>query len=108
MSLPSLPLALAAYYVLASAEASSNLSRYDGVRYGNRGRVAEEEEGAGGQLAKMYERTRSEGFGEEVQVCTRVRACGGGHTSGPRARLANVSALTLRAASVACCWARSC
>lgn len=50
---------IAAYYVVASAEASANLSRYDGVRYGNR---AESD-----SLKDMYLKTRSEGFGEEVK-----------------------------------------
>jgi len=58
--LPHAPHALAAYYVLAPAEASSNLARYDGVRYG--ARVS----GDGG-LPEMYTRTRSEGFGAEVK-----------------------------------------
>jgi len=58
--LPHAPHALAAYYVLAPAEASSNLARYDGVRYG-----ACVGEGSG--LAEMYTRTRSEGFGDEVK-----------------------------------------
>ncbi|SJZ34547.1 Asp-tRNA(Asn)/Glu-tRNA(Gln) amidotransferase subunit GatA [Sediminibacterium ginsengisoli] len=49
------------YYVLTTAEASSNLSRYDGVRFGHRTKVATEE------LADMYKLTRSEGFGKEVQ-----------------------------------------
>ncbi len=52
--------AIPAYYVIASAEASSNLSRFDGVKYGYR---AEEYEG----LHEMYKKTRSEGFGEEVK-----------------------------------------
>ncbi len=50
---------VAAYYIIATAEASANLSRYDGVRYGNR---AESE-----NLKQMYVKTRSEGFGEEVK-----------------------------------------
>jgi len=58
--LPHAPHALAAYYVLAPAEASSNLARYDGVRYGRRA-------GDGGDLPEMYTRTRSEGFGVEVK-----------------------------------------
>jgi aspartyl-tRNA(Asn)/glutamyl-tRNA(Gln) amidotransferase subunit A len=50
---------ISAYYVLAPAEASTNLARYDGVRYGLR---------AGGEdLLEMYERTRAEGFGDEVK-----------------------------------------
>lgn len=52
--------ALAAYYVIASAEASSNLARYDGIRYGVR---AEEYEG----LVDMYRKTRTQGFGDEVK-----------------------------------------
>ena len=52
--------AIPAYYVIASAEASSNLSRFDGVKYGYR---AEDYEG----LHNMYKRSRSEGFGEEVK-----------------------------------------
>jgi aspartyl-tRNA(Asn)/glutamyl-tRNA(Gln) amidotransferase subunit A len=58
--LPHAPHALAAYYVLAPAEASSNLARYDGVRYGLRA------EGAG-DLLTMYTRTRHDGFGPEVK-----------------------------------------
>ena len=58
--LPHAPHALSAYYVLAPAEASSNLARYDGVRYGMR---AEN----GGGLVEMYTRTRSDGFGAEVK-----------------------------------------
>jgi aspartyl-tRNA(Asn)/glutamyl-tRNA(Gln) amidotransferase subunit A len=58
--LPHAPHGLSAYYVLAPAEASSNLARYDGVRYGTR---AEN----GGGLLEMYTRTRSEGFGTEVK-----------------------------------------
>ena len=57
--LPHAPHALSAYYVLAPAEASSNLARYDGVRYGLR--VAD------GGLAGMYTKTRSQGFGTEVK-----------------------------------------
>ena len=52
--------AIPAYYVIASAEASSNLSRFDGVKYGYR---TEDYEG----LHNMYKKTRSEGFGEEVK-----------------------------------------
>jgi len=59
VSLPHAPHALSAYYVLAPAEASSNLARYDGVRFGLR------VEGEG--LVDTYERTRAEGFGPEVK-----------------------------------------
>lgn len=61
ISLPHTRYALPAYYIVAPAEASSNLARYDGVRYGLR--VAPE----GGGLVDMYEATRSEGFGDEVK-----------------------------------------
>lgn len=60
VSLPYSHLAIPVYYVIGPAEASSNLSRFDGVRYGHR--AAEY-----GDLADMYCRTRSEGFGEEVK-----------------------------------------
>ncbi|MFA6901683.1 MAG: Asp-tRNA(Asn)/Glu-tRNA(Gln) amidotransferase subunit GatA [Gallionellaceae bacterium] len=60
ISLPNSRLSIPVYYVLAPAEASSNLSRFDGVRYGHR--AAEY-----GDLAQMYEKSRSEGFGEEVK-----------------------------------------
>jgi len=59
ISLPHTKYALPAYYIVAPAEASSNLSRYDGVRYGLRV--------PGEDLIDMYERTRAEGFGAEVQ-----------------------------------------
>ncbi len=60
ISLPSTDYALSSYYIISSAEASSNLARYDGVRYGFR---AEDYDG----LIDMYEKTRSEGFGDEVK-----------------------------------------
>ncbi|NOX88251.1 MAG: Asp-tRNA(Asn)/Glu-tRNA(Gln) amidotransferase subunit GatA [Calditrichaeota bacterium] len=59
-SLPQTRYAIATYYIIATAEASSNLARYDGVRYGYRAQDA-------GDLNEMYEKTRSEGFGEEVK-----------------------------------------
>jgi len=59
-SLPSLEYALAVYYIIAPSEASSNLSRFDGVRYGLR-------EAGDSTLRSMYKKTRSEGFGEEVK-----------------------------------------
>ncbi len=62
ISLPHTKYALPAYYVIAPAEASSNLARYDGVRYGHRARL-----GAGDGINEMYEKTRAEGFGAEVQ-----------------------------------------
>ncbi len=60
IGLPNSKLSVAAYYVLAPAEASSNLSRFDGVRYGYRTPEY-------GDLAEMYEKTRAEGFGPEVK-----------------------------------------
>jgi len=62
ISLPHTKFALPAYYVIAPAEASSNLARYDGVRYGHRTRL-----GAQDGITQMYERTRAEGFGAEVR-----------------------------------------
>jgi len=59
ISLPHTKYALSAYYIVAPAEASSNLARYDGVKYGFRSK--------GENLIDMYEKTRSEGFGTEVQ-----------------------------------------
>lgn len=62
ISLPHTKYALPAYYVIAPAEASSNLARYDGVRYGHRATLAQ-----GDGITEMYEKTRAEGFGPEVQ-----------------------------------------
>ena len=59
VSLPHTKYALPAYYIIAPAEASSNLARYDGVRYGERQEAS--------SLDEMYELTRGNGFGEEVQ-----------------------------------------
>jgi aspartyl-tRNA(Asn)/glutamyl-tRNA(Gln) amidotransferase subunit A len=61
VALPHMRHAIAAYYLIATAEASSNLARYDGVRYGRRAAAA------GGGVTALYERTRSEGFGAEVK-----------------------------------------
>jgi aspartyl-tRNA(Asn)/glutamyl-tRNA(Gln) amidotransferase subunit A len=62
ISLPHTKYALPAYYVIAPAEASSNLARYDGVRFGHRAKLAQ-----GDGITEMYEKTRAEGFGKEVQ-----------------------------------------
>ena len=59
ISLPHTKYALPAYYIIAPAEASSNLARYDGMRFGHRGE--------GGSLTEVYENSRAEGFGEEVK-----------------------------------------
>lgn len=60
VSLPHSKYALATYYLLSSSEASANLSRFDGVRYGYRTKDAD-------NLIEMYKNTRSEGFGDEVK-----------------------------------------
>jgi aspartyl-tRNA(Asn)/glutamyl-tRNA(Gln) amidotransferase subunit A len=57
--LPHTELAIATYYIIATAEASSNLARYDGVRYGLRAEVS--------TLSEMYRKTRRQGFGAEVK-----------------------------------------
>lgn len=59
ISMPHTEYALSAYYLVAPAEASSNLARFDGVGFGHRGE--------GDDIVKMYKRTRSEGFGPEVK-----------------------------------------
>ena len=59
-SMPSLKYAVAAYYLIASAEASSNLSRYDGIKYGHRSEI-------GDTFQELICNSRSEGFGEEVK-----------------------------------------
>jgi aspartyl-tRNA(Asn)/glutamyl-tRNA(Gln) amidotransferase subunit A len=60
ISLPRTELAIPVYYIIAPAEASSNLSRFDGVKFGHRAREY-------GDLLDMYKKTRAEGFGAEVQ-----------------------------------------
>ncbi len=60
ISLPTTDYAIATYYIICTAEASSNLARYDGVRYGFRST-------ASGTLSEMYRNTRGEGFGAEVK-----------------------------------------
>ena len=62
ISLPHTKYALPAYYVIAPAEASSNLARADGARYGHRAKLAH-----GDGITEMYEKTRAEGFGDEVK-----------------------------------------
>nr|WP_203415547.1 Asp-tRNA(Asn)/Glu-tRNA(Gln) amidotransferase subunit GatA [Candidatus Scalindua japonica] len=61
LSLPHCGYAVAAYYIIATAEASSNLARYDGVRYGYRSQLSED------NIIDMYSRVRAEGFGSEVK-----------------------------------------
>lgn len=60
VSLPHVDYSISAYYILAPAEASANLARYDGVRYGYRA-------GGASDVTEMYESTRSQGFGDEVK-----------------------------------------
>ena len=60
MSLPTTPYGIATYYLIATAEASSNLARYDGVKYGYRSSQRED-------LLEMYCQTRKEGFGTEAK-----------------------------------------
>ncbi len=60
VSLPSSPYAVAVYYIVATAEASSNLARYDGVHYGHRAKDFD-------SMIHMYSKTRGEGFGKEVK-----------------------------------------
>jgi aspartyl-tRNA(Asn)/glutamyl-tRNA(Gln) amidotransferase subunit A len=60
VTLPRTELSIPVYYILAAAEASSNLSRFDGVKFGHRAKQYKD-------LAEMYERTRAEGFGDEVK-----------------------------------------
>lgn len=60
ISLPRTELAIPVYYIIAPAEASSNLSRFDGVKFGHRARQY-------GDLLDMYRKTRAEGFGDEVK-----------------------------------------
>ena len=60
VALPNVELSVPVYYVIAPAEASSNLSRYDGVRYGHRAATYVD-------LIDMYKKTRAEGFGAEVK-----------------------------------------
>jgi aspartyl-tRNA(Asn)/glutamyl-tRNA(Gln) amidotransferase subunit A len=59
-SLPTFDYALSAYYIISSAEVSSNLARFDGIRYGYRTKEYSD-------LKEMYKKTRSEGFGDEVK-----------------------------------------
>ena len=64
VSLPHTEYGIAAYYIVSSSEASTNLARYDGVKYGFR---ADAEAGKSQDLIEMYGRTRDQGFGTEVK-----------------------------------------
>jgi aspartyl-tRNA(Asn)/glutamyl-tRNA(Gln) amidotransferase subunit A len=67
IDLPHAEYAVPVYYLVAPAEASSNLARYDGVRYGARCGVDDDEANGGSPIAAMYDRTRDAGFGPEVK-----------------------------------------
>ena len=92
VSLPSLPYALPAYYVLSSAEASSNLARYDGVRYGYRAQ-------AYADLDELYRKSRQEGFGAEVKR----RIC---WAPSPSAAAIRTSTTSRRSRRANCCATR--
>ncbi|MFN7987138.1 MAG: Asp-tRNA(Asn)/Glu-tRNA(Gln) amidotransferase subunit GatA [Thermoanaerobaculia bacterium] len=104
VSVPRVALGVAAYYILATAEASSNLSRYDGVRYGAR------VEGDG--LAGLYRATRSAGFGKEVRrrILLGTFALSSGYREAWYERAQRVRALLARdfAAAFAACDAILC
>ncbi len=90
VSLPHTKYGLAAYYIVAPAEASSNLARYDGVRFGRRV--------AGESLTELYERTRAEGFGEEVRrrIMVGTYVLSAGYYDAYYTRAQKVRALILR------------
>ena len=67
VTLPRTELSIPVYYILAAAEASSNLSRFDGVKFGHRAQNYVDPKSKKTALEQMYERTRAEGFGDEVK-----------------------------------------
>ncbi len=67
VSLPRTELSIPVYYIIAAAEASSNLSRFDGVKFGHRAKDFIDPASKKTALTQMYERTRAEGFGDEVK-----------------------------------------
>ena len=67
VTLPRTELSIPVYYILAAAEASSNLSRFDGVKFGHRAKDFIDPSSKKSALTQMYERTRAEGFGDEVK-----------------------------------------
>ncbi len=67
VSLPHSPYAIATYYIIATAEASSNLSRYDGIRYTKRAKDFGGEDSDNASLVDLYFKSRGQGFGEEVK-----------------------------------------
>ena len=67
VTLPRTELSIPVYYIIAAAEASSNLSRFDGVKFGHRAKDFIDPASRKSALTQMYERTRAEGFGDEVK-----------------------------------------
>ncbi|HEX7864116.1 MAG TPA: Asp-tRNA(Asn)/Glu-tRNA(Gln) amidotransferase subunit GatA [Variovorax sp.] len=67
VTLPRTELSIPVYYIIAAAEASSNLSRFDGVKFGHRAKDFIDPASDKSALTQMYERTRAEGFGDEVK-----------------------------------------
>ncbi len=67
VSLPRTELSIPVYYIIAAAEASSNLSRFDGVKFGHRAKDYLDPQSRKSALEQMYERTRAEGFGDEAK-----------------------------------------
>jgi len=67
VTLPRTELSIPVYYIIAAAEASSNLSRFDGVKFGHRAKDFFDPASKKSALTQMYERTRAEGFGDEVK-----------------------------------------
>lgn len=67
VTLPRTELSIPVYYIIAAAEASSNLSRFDGVKFGHRAKDFIDPASKKSALTQMYERTRAEGFGDEVK-----------------------------------------
>jgi aspartyl-tRNA(Asn)/glutamyl-tRNA(Gln) amidotransferase subunit A len=86
VSVPSLRAAIAVYYVIANSEASANLARFDGVRYGNRAENAS-------SLKDLYQRSRSAGFGPEVKrrIMLGTYALSSGHYEAYYARAVGVA-----------------
>ncbi len=98
LELPELRLGLSAYYLIAPAEASSNLARYDGVRYGLRADVGDEDD-----CTAMMVKTRTEGFGEEVKrrIMLGTYALSAGYYDAYYGRAQRVRTLLSRAFAVA-------
>ena len=109
VSVPAAVYGLSAYYLIAPAEASSNLARYDGVRYGLR---VEDPSGAG-DITEMYLRTRSAGFGAEVKrrIMLGTYALSAGYYDAYYGKAQQVRTLIIRdfeppTSTSTCCWPR--